>query len=103
MELDEVPAVESQHGSPFGMSEGQDRVVGDSLLGLSCFMGSPYVVAQLLQCLDDRPREVFVGVEPGHGSSALVVADLPVDLVAMRANVGPGVHEILGPEGRVGA
>jgi hypothetical protein len=41
--------------------------------------------------------------EAGHGSGGLVFLDLLLDQVAMAPDEGPGVCEILGPQGGIGA
>jgi hypothetical protein len=48
------------------------------------------------QFLDDRDWEILIREEPGRRSGLLVLADLAVDLIAVAADISPGVREILG-------
>ena len=54
------------------------------------------------QLPDDLHRDIFVRIETGHALSSLVLANLRLDFLGMRARVGPGVDQVLGTEMRVG-
>ena len=60
-------------------------------------------MAQPPEFCDDEKREVLVGVQPGHGSRILVVANLLLDFKTMGAHIRPGVGEVFGTQRRVRA
>jgi hypothetical protein len=58
----EVLAIQGQHRPPLLVSEGQDQRVGDTLPGLPGLERRQNVMASEAEGLDDREREILVGV-----------------------------------------
>lgn len=96
-------AVERQNRTVVGNGKLQHLLVGDPLLGFSSLLNRHHVMPQPPKLLDHRERKVFVGVKSSQASRLLILANLLVDLSAMRAHVGPSVRQVLGTQGRVKA
>ena len=102
MQTHEVSSIERDDRAAIGKSKVQDGFVLHRFTSVTHVSKSHDVVTKAAQGLDDRERKVLVGEQARHGSlRRFVLADLPVDLVAMRAHVGPCVGEIFGLQGGV--
>ena len=98
----EVPSIERDHRAAIGNSQVQGGFVVHRFTSVTHVSKSHDVVTKATQGLDDREREVLVGEQARHSAlRRFVLADLPVDLVTMRAHVGPRVGEIFGLQGGV--
>src|SRR5260370_1241589 len=69
----------------------------------SGLLNGQHVVPQLAQFLHYWEREVLVRVEAGHTLRFLIFANLLLDFVPVRADVSPGIGQILGTQRRVGS
>src|SRR5271157_6348166 len=67
VETNEVAAVEGHENSLPGDGEVQDFGVGNGSAGVAALERGHHVVSQSSQFLDHGEREVFVGIDPGHG------------------------------------
>jgi hypothetical protein len=98
MELDEVLPVEGQDRTPFGGGMSQDIRIADAPLRHSRFLDRHDVMTEESELFGDGEGEILIREEPGHRSGLLVLADLTVDLIAMTAEISPGVRQIFGAE-----
>jgi hypothetical protein len=95
-------AVLGQHGAPRRVSTGQDLIVRDPAIGLARLLDRQHVVPPPPQLLHHGAGEVLISIEEGQRLRLLVLADLPLDLVPVRGDVGPGVDQARGPQARIG-
>jgi hypothetical protein len=103
MQAHKVFAIEGQD-RPIATTGGiQDGFVSQGLTGLPCVVDRHNVMPEPTQFLNNWQREVLVGEQPRHSLSRLILADLPVDLVAMRAHIRPGVRQIFSVQGGIRA
>lgn len=70
----------------------QNGFVTQRLTGLTDIAQSQHLMPQTTQLFHHRQREILVGQQSRHRSIGLVLADLLLDLVAMHAEVSPGIH-----------
>jgi len=88
---DEVPAIERQQHTPLGSREGQDLLVRYRAASVAGLTAGQDIVTKPPQSFRHWQGEVLVGVEVCHPLCRLVLGNLRVDLVAVRALVRPGV------------
>jgi hypothetical protein len=98
MELDEMLPVEGQDRTPFGGGMSQDIRIADAPLRHPRFLDRHDVMTEESEFFDDGEGEILIREEPGHRSGHLVLADLTVDLIAMTADISPGVRQVFGAE-----
>jgi hypothetical protein len=93
MQPDEVLAIEREECPDVRSREKQDRLVWERVPGLTGVGDCHHVMPEPTQFLDNGQWEVLVSQETRHcGSSGFVLADLFGDLLAMRADVRPGIR-----------
>ena len=102
VQANEMLPIERQQRATLRMRECENRFVGHSLTSLGSVLNGQNVVTQLAKVLDDRQREILVGVEVGQ-SGFLVFANLLFNLVQMCAGKGPRVRQIFSAQSRVAA
>lgn len=70
MDRDGVPPVERQDCSVIGDRESNNGIIRNCLFRLPRFEYGQHVVPQPPKLVDDRLREVFIGVEARHAYAA---------------------------------
>jgi hypothetical protein len=103
MELEEVPPIEGDHRAPLANCEEKDFAIWPGLSRLPRISNRKHVVSESAEFLHPGLRKILIRQEAGHGSGGLVILDLILDQVAMASDEGPGVREILSPQGGIGA
>lgn len=97
MKAFEIGIIVREDGATVGRGIRKDLGAVNALVGPPSFLHGPHVVPELAQRLDDRQREVLIGIEPGHTRSVrLVLANVLVDFRAMLSVVIPGRLEVFG-------
>ena len=97
MQPHKMPSIERRDGAAIGCCRLKHGFVGQSLVRFSQVGQCDDVVTEPAQRFDDWQRKVLVGEEARHGQlRCFVLADLPIDLVTMRAHIRPRVSEVLG-------
>ena len=102
VQTDKVLAVESQDSPVVRSGEIEDSFVSQGLTGFPRIADRHDVMPEPTQFFNNRQREILVGEQPRHGLRCLVLADLCVDLVPMRADICPGVRQILAAQRWIG-
>ena len=102
MKAEEVPAIVGQENPVLCHCERQNFHIRHGGVRISGIQRGQDVVSQQPQFHDNLLRSILVRVETGHSLSGLVVADLRLDFPGMRARIGPGIHQVLGAQMRVG-
>ena len=98
VQANKVFAIQSQHGTTISSGHLEHNVVRSLLASFPSFLDRCDVVAKLAKPLDNGEREVLVGIEASHCPSALVVANLLFDFLAVRSHVRPSVGQIFRPQ-----
>jgi hypothetical protein len=91
----ENPALSHRERENFGIRHGGVRLSG--------IQRGDVVMSQSPQLHDHLHRDIFVRIEMGHSLGGLVLVNLRLDFLSVRARVGPSVHQILGAHMRVGS
>jgi hypothetical protein len=103
MQPDEVPPVQGHSRTAVRGGKLEHGAISQCMPGFPPIGDGDDIVPEATERLDHWPRQVLVGKQAGHRLlRGFVVADIPVDLVAMGADVRPGLYEVLGTERRVG-
>ena len=79
----------------------QNVLVENRLIRITRFVRGEHVVAQRAQVLNNRQRNVFVGIEPSQSTRLRVRSRLVHDLVAVRREVRPCCAQVRGGQPRV--
>lgn len=103
VQADEMLAIEGQYSPIVRTGEIEYRFVREGLPGFACVVDRHDVMPDPTQFRNNRQREILVGEQPRHGLCRLVLADLVVYLVSVRAHIRPGVRQILGAQRWIGA
>lgn len=101
MQPNEMPPIERDQNALLRRRQAQDLAIRHSAVGLPHVLHGQHIMTTTAQGVDRRQREVFVGKHPGHGLGQFVVHNLLLNLVAMRAVVGPCVGKVLGAQGGI--
>jgi hypothetical protein len=100
VEAAEVHAVMREDRSAIHVCEEEHIFICDSSTSLPRLHDREHVMSQSPESLASRVREILVGAEPRQRSRILILKDLALELGGVTCDVGPGVHEIGGPERR---
>lgn len=102
MQSDKVLSIESHDGSIVGSRQTEDGLVCERPSGLAHVGNGQDVVPESAQRFDYPQRKILVGEQARHGRlRRLVIADLHVDLIAMRTNVCPRVGKVFRSQRRI--
>lgn len=102
VQANEMAAVQCQHRASFRDGVVEHLLIGGSDAGLPGFRRSLHIMSHLPQRLHCGHRKVLVGLEP-RPSLRFVGANLLLNFRRMRAQVRPGVGQVLGRKRRIAA
>jgi hypothetical protein len=103
VKAEEVAAVVRKKNTAFRHCERQNLGIGHCGIRPSSVQRGDDVMAKSLQLRDSLSWDILVRVEMGHPLRGFVLLNLRLDFLGMRTRVGPGVHEVLGAQMRVGS
>ncbi len=98
MQANEMPPVEREHNPLFCHGKRQNLRIRDGLSSPTTLHRRQDVMPEAPQDLHDRQGEIFVAIATRHASRRFVRKNVVLDLLVVRAGIGPGIGQVLGSQ-----
>ena len=98
MQANEMPPVEREHNPLFCHGKRQNLRIRDGLSSPTTLHRRQDVMPEAPQDLHDRQGEIFVAIATRHASRRFVRKNVVLDLLVVRACIGPGIGQVLGSQ-----